>query len=251
MFVLPAGRLTIIGTTESDEIADPDEVRATSADIEYLLSSVNAAFPRAQLDRIDVVSAWAGIRPLAASGHPSDAASASREHEIERAASGMVTVTGGKLTTYRAMAAEVVDTVLADLDRPVVPTTTHLVRLPGRERAAAVDALASADAQLSERLDPQLPYRFADIVYGVECEQAFTLSDLLMRRTHVAFETRDAGVAVSPRVADVVAALLDWDPDAKQRAIDDYARDAQRVFAWDDATTPDGSSEAPRSSGGV
>jgi glycerol-3-phosphate dehydrogenase len=250
MFVLPAGRLTIIGTTESDEIAGPDEVRATSADIEYLLSSVNAAFPRAQLDRTDVVSAWAGIRPLAASGHPSDAASASREHEIERAPSGMVTVTGGKLTTYRAMAAEVVDTVLADLDRPVVPTTTHLVRLPGRERVAAVDALASSDAQLSERVDPQLPYRFADVVYGVECEQAFTLSDLLMRRTHIAFETRDAGVAVSFRVADIVAPLLDWDPQAKRRAIDDYARDAQRVFGWDDATTPDGSSEAARSSGG-
>ena len=132
MFVLPAGRLTIIGTTESDTTAAPDDVRAASADIEYLVSSVNSAFPRARLDRRDVVSAWAGIRPLAASGHPSDAASASREHEIERAPSGMVTITGGKLTTYRAMAAEVVDTVLAELERPVVPTTTHVVPLPGR-----------------------------------------------------------------------------------------------------------------------
>ncbi len=247
MFVLPAGRLTIIGTTESDTTADPDEVRAATGDIEYLLSSVNSAFPRARLERTDVVSAWAGIRPLAASGHPSDAASASREHEIERAPSGMVTVTGGKLTTYRAMAAEVVDTVLAELERPIVPTTTHVVRLPGRERAAAVDALASSDTRLSARLDPQLPYRLADIVYGVQCERAFTLSDLLMRRTHVAFETRDAGVAVAPRVAEVVAPLLDWDAAARQRALDDYARDAQRVFGLGDATTPDGSSAAPES----
>jgi len=132
-----------------------------------------------------------------------------------------------------------------------VPTTTHLVPLPGRERAAAVDFLASSDMRLSAHLDPELPYRGADIVYGVECEQAFTLSDLLMRRTHLAFETRDAGTSVAPRVAEIVAPLLDWDAAAMQRAIDDYVRDAERVFGVDRATTPDGSSAAPRSSAGA
>ena len=251
MFVLPAGRLTIVGTTETDTTAHADEVRATSADIEYLLSSVNAAFPNARLTEADVVANWAGIRPLAASGHPSDAASASREHEIERAPSGMVTITGGKLTTYRAMAAEVVDTVFAVLDRPVIPTTTHLVRLPGRDRAAAVERLASSDAGLSHRLDPKLPYRAADVVYAVECEQAFTLSDLLMRRTHIAFERRDAGVEIAPRVAEIVAPVLGWDADARRRAIEVYARDAQRVFGRDDSSMLGESSGARGSSAGA
>jgi glycerol-3-phosphate dehydrogenase len=144
----------------------------------------------------------------------------------------------------------VVDTVLPELERPVFPTRTHLVPLPGRERAAAVDALAASDPQLAARLDPQLPYRFADIVYGIQCEQACTLSDLLMRRTRIAFETRDAGVSVASPVADVVAPLLHWDAEARQRAIDAYARDAQRVFGVDDAVTPDESYATPGSSSG-
>ena len=240
MFVLPAGRLhDHRDDGQRRRLRVPDDVRATTADIEYLLASVNAAFPASAARSQPMSCPRLGRHPAADRlGAPADAASASREHEIVRAPSGMFTVTGGKLTTYRAMAAEVVDTVLADLERPVVPTTTHLVRLPGRDRVAAVDALASSDAGLAERLDPQLPYRVADLVYGVECEHAFTLSDLLMRRTHIAFETRDAGVAVSARVADVVAPLLDWDPDAKRRAIDDYARDARRVFGWDRRNYP-------------
>jgi glycerol-3-phosphate dehydrogenase len=230
MFVLPAGHLTIIGTTETETHADADTVRATTEDVDYLLSSVNAAFPKAALRRDDVVAMWAGIRPLAALGHPVDAASASREHDISRSASGLITVTGGKLTTYRAMAAEVVDTVLAALGRPPVATMSHVLPLPGADRLAAVRTLAASDPQMAALLDPQLGYRVADLVYAIRCEQAYTLSDLLMRRTHLAFETRDAGVAVAPRVAEVVGPLLGWDAAARKAAVDDYTRDAHRVF---------------------
>lgn len=238
MFVLPAGHLTIIGTTETETPVDAHTVRATTEDVDYLLASVNAAFPDAHLNRGNVVAAWAGIRPLAALGHPADASSASREHEISRSASGMITVTGGKLTTYRAMAAEVVDTVLEVLGRPPVPTISHVVALPGAERPAAVAALAASDPQMAALLDPRLDYRIADLVYAIRCEEAYTLSDLLMRRTHVAFETRDAGVGVAPRVAEVVGPLVGWDAAARQAAVDEYARDARRVFGVEGAAHP-------------
>jgi glycerol-3-phosphate dehydrogenase len=230
MFVLPGGHLTIIGTTETETTDDAATARATIEDVDYLLTSVNAAFPDAHLERDDVVAAWAGIRPLAALGHPSNAGSASREHDISRSASGMISVTGGKLTTYRAMAAEVVDTVIEALGRPPVPTMSHRVALPGADRAAAVRTLAASDPEMAASVHPQLDYRIADLVYAIRCEQAYTLSDLLMRRTHVAFETRDAGVAVAPRVAELVGPLLGWDAAARRGAVDEYTRDAHRVF---------------------
>ena len=108
MFVLPSGPHAIIGTTERPAHGGPNEVRATGQDVTYLLRSVNLRFPNADLQLDDVVSAWAGIRPLAAvrAGEHS-ANTASREHAINHRGDGLVSVTGGKLTTYRAMAADV------------------------------------------------------------------------------------------------------------------------------------------------
>jgi glycerol-3-phosphate dehydrogenase len=233
MFVLPAGAHTIVGTTESDATAGPDEVRASVSDVAYLLESVNAAFPGAALAPADVISAWAGIRPLIASGHAEDAASASREHEIVRGHSGMLTVSGGKLTTYRAMAAEVVDAVESALGRLPSPASTDLVALPGAGRLAAIAALAASEPGLAQPLVAPLPYRVADLVYAVRYEHALTLSDLLMRRTHVAFESRDGGIATAERAAAVVAPLLGWDAAAASAAVDAYAADARRVFGID------------------
>ena len=95
---------------------------------------------------------------------------------------------------------------------------------------------------------PSVDYRIADIVYGIRCEQAYTLSDLLIRRTHIAFETRDAGVGVAARVAEVGRAVTEVGTPRQAAEVDDYARDAQRVFGVEGSPTPDGSSEAPGSS---
>ena len=237
MFVLPAGAHTIVGTPESEATVGPDEVRASVSDVAYLLESVNAAFPGAALAPADVVSAWAGIRPLIASGRAEDASSASREHEIVRGPSGLLTVSGGKLTTYRAMAAEVVDTVEVALGRPASPSDTDRVELPGAGRLTAIAALAASEPGLAQLLVAPLPYRAADLVYAVRYEHAHTLSDLLMRRTHVAFETRDGGGATADRAAAVVAPLLGWDAAASRAAVDAYAADARRVFAIDGAVS--------------
>jgi len=263
MFILPSGRLTIIGTTDTFTDAHPDEVRATEADVAYLLEAANAFFPEARLTSADVVSAWAGIRPLIASGaEDADPSDASREHAISSSAHGVVSITGGKLTTYRIMAAEVVDVVASRLGKGVrrrPPTVT--ARLPGGDLAYIDEAIAAAerttaDAELanhlvrsygsrwslvadeiaapggSERLNG-LPYTIGEMRYGVRHELAYTLADLMLRRTHLAFETRDHGTQSAERVARGVAELLGWSARDIAAAIEEYAREVKRVFAID------------------
>jgi glycerol-3-phosphate dehydrogenase len=283
MFVLPAGAFAILGTTESEYDGPPGEVRAASADIAYLLKSANAYFPAAHLTPADVVSAWAGIRPLASGAGgalihrgptgptgSTPAGSASREHAITWTAHGLLTVTGGKLTTYRAMAAEVVDTAVRALMRPGgtrralrrAPTDRH--PLPGGDLVSleqetaeakvkvdrlgipgAAEHLAAAhgtnwrevwrrverDPSLGVPVAPGLPYLAAELVYAVESEMALTLADLLLRRTHVAFETPDHGLTAAGHAAHVVAPLLGWDATRLDAELVRYEEEVERVFA--------------------
>lgn len=267
MFVLPAGVHAIIGTTERPATSGPDQVRASGQEIAYLLRSVNRRFPHANLSREDVISAWAGIRPLAAShtGTARHTGSASREHAIVRAANGLVNVTGGKLTTYRAMAIDVVDRATG---RSASKRVTHRSRtepLPGGDMlslahtvhdalvvvhdAAVAERLAQAygsrwrnvwsyaqrDATLRDRLVEALPYLYAEVAHAVEREAACTLADVLMRRTHVAFETRDHGLGAAARIAPLVARLLGWSDAQREAALTEYAADVARIFAVDEA----------------
>jgi glycerol-3-phosphate dehydrogenase len=129
MFVLPSGERTVVGTTDLRTDESPDDVRASDAEIVYLLNAANAYFPDARLEPSDVIETWAGIRPLAASPAGARPSSISREHRIARDARGVVVVTGGKLTTYRSMAAEVVDEVERVLRRAHVECRTDEVPL--------------------------------------------------------------------------------------------------------------------------
>ncbi len=266
MFVLPADNFTIIGTTETSTRAHPAEVRASEADVAYLLESANAFFPEARLTRADVVSAWAGIRPLVASGYhgaQADAGSASREHAIDVSPSGVLAISGGKLTTYRVMARDVVDAVERHLGQPRHRSPTDALPLPGgdirgldAEFAAAraevgdeataihlvrsygsrwrrVWALTREEASLARPLAEGLPYRAAEAVWGVTHELVHTLSDLLIRRLKVAFETRDQGQAAARVAAEVMAPRLGWDAAETQRQLDAYAADALRIFGVD------------------
>ena len=116
MFVIPWGEQTYIGTTDTDEVDDPSEVRASAEDVTYILDVIHAHFPTVTLTPDHVISTWAGLRPLIseapAPGESQEESSVSREHQIVVGQDGLVTIAGGKLTTYRRMAAEVVDTVI-------------------------------------------------------------------------------------------------------------------------------------------
>ena len=262
MFVLPAGTLAIIGTTDTFDDVDPDQVRASEADVQYLLDAANHYFPAAKLARADVVSAWAGVRPLAARDeHAGDAGAVSREHAIAWTAPGLLQVTGGKLTTYRAMAAQVVDTVLSEHAWRAVPTRTAMEPLPGGDitdiegEIAAAAALGadtdiaerlvhaygsewravwdgpSGDARLRERIVPGLPHVFAALRHAVEHELGRTLADLLIRRVPLAFETPDHGVAAARIAAPLMAEWLGWSGDETASALRAYDAEAARIFA--------------------
>jgi len=266
MFVLPAGRFALVGTTETREDVHPRAVRASEADVAYLLDSVNALFPEAALARGDVVSAWAGLRPLVAAGQGEGAGAggrASREHALTWSDTQLLTITGGKLTTYRAMAAETVDALLRRLRRRARPAATERQPLPGgalasteAERAAATTAigdaetaawlvsahgtrwrrvwqLADRDGRLRERLDPALPYVAAEVAYAAGFELACTVGDVLLRRTHLAFETHDHGRAVAPRVAELLAPALGWDAARCAAMLAEYEREVEGMFGVD------------------
>lgn len=130
MFVLPSGDQTIVGTTDIRTDETPDDVKASDAEVDYLLRAANACFPDARLLAGDVVETWAGIRPLATAPVGTSPSRISREHRISRDSGGVIVVTGGKLTTYRSMAAEVVDEVERALGRKVVRSATDEEPLP-------------------------------------------------------------------------------------------------------------------------
>ncbi|HEX9309777.1 MAG TPA: glycerol-3-phosphate dehydrogenase/oxidase [Gemmatimonadaceae bacterium] len=230
MFCLPAGSQTIIGTTDTWTDESPETVHASTSDVDYLVRSANRYFPEARLDRDDVVSAWAGIRPLASGGTDSPSA-VSREHSIVIDSGGMINVTGGKLTTFRSMAAEVVDVVQHALGQRRTKAATDSVDLPGSERANEIARLEREDPQLSRVLVQGLPYTGAHLAYGIAKEMALTLSDLLIRRTHLAFETRDHGKSAAPTAADIVAPLLGWSAQMKSDRLREFETDIGRMFA--------------------
>lgn len=245
MFVLPWGKLTYIGTTDTEFSGDPATVRATPADVEYLLKSANSIFPEARLGLEDVVSTWAGVRPLLAptEGERLAESQTSREHAIWRDASGLVNIAGGKLTTYRSMAQEAVDYLASILkDEHGIETGeyhTDLIPLPGtpeedweeasarlREEArtaglsddvatalanrygvdaSRILALVRADPHLAERLLPDEAYIRAEVIHSVRHELALTLEDVMQRRMHLFYEEVDGGLGIAPIVAELMA----------------------------------------------
>ena len=265
MFVLPWGDLSYIGTTDTDADSAPDVLRVTAADVTYLLRSANAAFPDARLTTNDVVSAWAGLRPLLRpsqdGGSPSQV---SREHHIEESAHGLVSIVGGKLTTYRIMARDVVDHVakrLHALDgRPVAPhpptdrdalpggeaadlevlieaartrgtpeaTARHLVASYGSE-AAAVLNLVDRERQLGQQIIAERPEIWAEVTYAVERELALRVQDVLIRRLHLFYETRDQGLSSAGAVASRMKKLLGWDETREAEELRDYAHVVERA----------------------
>lgn len=264
MFVLPWGQHTYIGTTDTDFTGSPSDVRADEADVDYLLRSANSIFPEAKLGHADVVSTWAGIRPLLAPlRRPSANESAtSREHEIWWDASGLLTIAGGKLTTFRVMAEQVVDRAAAKLksahkvESGISPTEHlplpgtpegewkafdaalraeaiaagldddagyHLARAYG-EDAREVLAAVHADAAEGRRIAEGFPYVWAEVGHAVRAEMALTLDDLLIRRMHLFYEARDGGLSAALAVAERMGREpgIGWDAAEVERQVARY-----------------------------
>ena len=256
VFVVPWGDFTFIGTTDTDYDGPIDDPQCTEDDVAYLLAAINGS-TSASVGVDDVVGTWAGLRPLVASVESGRTADLSRRHKVQRADSGIVTITGGKLTTYREMAADTVDEVLAHVlgARPVERAHRHSrtrrLRLRGAEgydrlmaeadtasplggdvvrhladrygdEARTVAVMAERDPDLAKPLVPGLPYLRAEAVYAARYEMARTLDDVLSRRTRARLLARDDSAAMAAQVADLLAPELGWDAEECGRQIAAY-----------------------------
>jgi len=235
----PGTDLVYLGTTDTDYAGPLDDPTCTPEDIDYLLDAANA-ITTSQLTRADVTGVWAGLRPLLApsetGGHVSErTADLSRRHTVSTSTHGVVTVTGGKLTTYRKMAQDTVDAVVRALGesphrRRCVTKSLRLIgataktrdpvsmaqphaRLFGRygTETAAVLAAAAGKAELLEPAVPGLPYTRAELVYGAREEMAQTLDDLLSRRTRASIQRALPTMDAAGDIAALVAADMGWD----------------------------------------
>jgi glycerol-3-phosphate dehydrogenase len=263
VFVIPWGDRSVIGTTDTFYEGRPEDVHADADDVRYLLEVANGYFPDAKLTPDDVLATWAGLRPLVKPD--SDVATASdvsREHHI-LVRPGLVTIAGGKLTTYRRMAAEVVERAGEQLgqiapcateERPLggavgidgYPGVTaladslaaegvvdgavakHLAHTYGA-RARSVVARIAAEPALGARLEPELPYVLAQVDVAVDEELGRTVEDLLGRRIPLLLRARDQGLGAAPRVAARMAARLGWSDADSASSVEHYRGVVERT----------------------
>jgi len=264
-FALEWGDTCIVGTTDPEHAGDLDQVSASAQEVDELLTAVNEAFSGPNLTRDDVISTYAGVRPLVLEEGKS-AYQVSRAHKIVASDAGLVTIAGGKLTTYRKMAEETVDRVVAKLQAEFgVRTkqgcqTAHfsltnvdlkselaglVERYPQLDRAVlahlalaygpaapTVLAFAEGDAGMGRRIVPGLPYIWAEVPYAVQHEMAITLDDLLIRRTQIIYEDRGQGLECAADVANVMARHLGWDPAEVERQLEHYRQQVELTQAY-------------------
>jgi glycerol-3-phosphate dehydrogenase len=235
LFAVPWHGHVVVGTTDIPVTAATLDVSPTSDEIDFILAEVNnyLAHPVA---RTDILATFAGLRPLV-SGKATSTAKLSREHFIDVSKSGVVTITGGKWTTYRKMGQDTVDLAARAADLTAASSRTAGLPLHGnpgfsanapaarlddpyaaygRDRDALL-ALERADPTLAQRLDARLPYTRASVVYAARSELARTVDDVLARRTRALFLDVAAAKAAAAQVASLLARELGHD-EAWQRA---------------------------------
>jgi glycerol-3-phosphate dehydrogenase len=259
LFIIPWGPHWIIGDTDTPWELDRAHPAATATDIDYVLEKANGVL-RTPLVRDDIEGVFVGLRPLVGSSKGADTTRLSRAHTVERPAAGLTTIAGGKYTTYRVMAKDLVDAAVRDLPGVVPRSCTEQIPIVGaagyharwnqRERIARETGLEVARVErlldrYGDRLDdlleliaarPELAgplpgaaeYLAVEVVYACTDEGALHLEDVLARRTRLAFETRDRGIAAAPAIAALMAGALGWD---EARTASELERVRARVAA--------------------
>jgi glycerol-3-phosphate dehydrogenase len=272
LFFIPWGDRWIVGTTDTEWSGDRAEPAATAEDVDYILGEANRVLAR-PLSRSDVLAVYAGLRPLVAEQAPvkhadgkhadgkggADAAEKpttklSREHVVDAPLPGLVSIAGGKFTTYRLMAKDVVDAAVENFPRPVPPSVTGELPLLGADGLPAVRASAQrladdysvpvtsvehlvakygsvaveilelirADKSLGHPLTSGAPYLRAEVAYAVTHEGALHVTDVLARRVRLLIESADSGASAAPEVAAIMAPLLGWNRRRRAAEVREY-----------------------------
>jgi len=263
IFVVSWGDQVYLGTTDTAWDGPLDDPACTPEDVDYILGAANAVSTR-QLTRSDITGIWSGLRPLLAPEQKGAShertADLSRRHTVRTSDGGMVSVTGGKLTTYRKMAEDTVDEAVGVLGRrglrcrtrnlrlhgapaggrvvpkaggaganvrpdPAHPEASRATHLAGRfgTEAPAVLAMADGRPELLEPLVDGLPYLAVEALWAVRREMAGTVSDVLDRRTQSSYRDARASAAAAARVAALIGPELGWDEVRQQAEADAYA----------------------------
>jgi glycerol-3-phosphate dehydrogenase len=252
LFLIPWGDHWIIGTTDTAWDLDLAHPAASRTDIDYLLGHVNEVLAR-PLERDDVVGVYAGLRPLLA-GESDATSKLTREHAVVETAPGLVTVAGGKYTTYRVMAEDTIDAAVASWRPAPAPSATRRTPILGAdgyaEMMAGRSGLAADSGLAVERIDhllgrygdrvtdllgeverdPELAaaipgapgYLLVEAGYAVSHEAALHLDDVLTRRTRISIETPDRGLEAAAAVVPLMAAELGWDEATVAREMAHY-----------------------------
>jgi glycerol-3-phosphate dehydrogenase len=207
MFAIPWHGHTLVGTTDTPVSEVTLEPRPLDAEIDFIIENA-ARYLHHPPRREDVLSAFAGVRPLVKSGGASTAA-LSRDHSIHIDSNGLLTIAGGKWTTYRHMAEDCVNRAALLGGLPERDCLTRRLRLHGyAENSLSVygsDAAAILDLGQRAPLHPALPYTEAEVIWAVREEMARTVEDVLARRTRALLLNARAAMEMAPRVAEIIA----------------------------------------------
>jgi glycerol-3-phosphate dehydrogenase len=261
LFFIPWGERWIVGTTDTDWSGDRAEPSPDTEDVDYILAAANRVLSR-PLTRSDVIAVYAGLRPLVAPpekpGEGKPTTKLSREHVVDVPVPGVASIAGGKFTTYRVMARDVIDAVLEGRDVPA--SVTEKTPLLGADGLAAVEAAAGRlaedygvsraavehllnrygsvtadvldlireDRELGRPLATGHLYLRAEVVYAVTHEGALHVEDVLVRRTRLYIESRDSGAGAAEDVAAIMGKLLGWN---RRRRATEIARYLDLVAA--------------------
>jgi len=251
LFVIPWGQQWLIGTTDTDWTHDLAHPAATAADIEYLLEHANSVLAT-PITKADILGVYAGLRPLLA-GESEDTSQLSREHAVARPQPGLVSIAGGKYTTYRVMAKDAIDIAGKDLGEIKESVTEHVPLIGADGYAAMLNlthelseqtglpswriehllgrygsrleellALAAEDESLLKPVKSAETYLRVELKYAVTHEGALHLADVLARRTRMSIETKHRGVDAAQETADIMAEVLGWDEDTKRKEVETY-----------------------------
>ena len=253
IFALPWLGRTLVGTTDNDYDGSLEHVPPSGDDIDYLLAACNSFFGES-LTPADITGAYAGVRPLISTGDPKKSVDISRRAELYETSSGLITITGGKLTTWRRMAKMAVDQIVEREGRDA-PCRTHEIPLgqpaapedleaPGAVEPESVEHLANRYGhaaqlvlkvaaerpELAQRIVPELPDIGAEVAVAARYEQAAAVGDVLLRRTRLgildARSLVDPAAPGAPAAAAALAAELGWDAARVERELESWRGEA-------------------------
>lgn len=230
LFAVPWQGKVIVGTTDTPIEQISYEPKALEEEINFIINHINR-YSSTPINKSDVNAVYVGLRPLIKQKRKGSTALISREHHLSVSSSGLITITGGKWTTYRKMAADAVDNAAFIAKLQKVKCITHKTSIgDDREKYNRIEALLQKDPSLKEFIHPHYPYTKANIVYAVEYEMAMGIEDILARRIRLLFLDAKVAIEIAPIVANIMATYLQKDKNWEAKEIINFSQLANQYL---------------------